>query len=207
MIGWSSGRGSPLMEARIQLPRPWPSPLIRARTSDTTTTAAVTTISVAAAANPYSQHDAHGAALERLQVAGQRVGAIVAALGPRIAGPFDRAREARAKVGTDASNRGVLAAPVRVADVPNRAAAHWIRAGGEVIQQDAKAVDVASYRRGVPCQYFRRGVQRRARQVGVRTGVKFAARAEVHEHDASVVSARDVLRLDVAMKQARGMNR
>jgi hypothetical protein len=71
-----------------------------------------------------------------------------------------------------------------------------------VIQQYPEAVDVALHGGRSAGQDFRRQIQRRARHVSG-TVVQLAARAEVHEHDASIFRAGDVLRLDVAVKQAR----
>ena len=76
-------------------------------------------------------------------------------------------------------------------------------------QQDAEAVDVA-LRRGVGAgEHFRREVERRA---GDRRGLdrlvvlEQQAGAEVHQHQAAAFFADDVLRLDVAMDEAGGVD-
>ena len=103
-----------------------------------------------------------------------------------------------------------LAAIVHPPQLGQRPRDVGIRAGDEVEQEDAEAVDVA-LRRGVGAgEHFRREVERRA---GDRRGLhgfvvlEQQAGAEVHQHEPAALFADDVLRLDVAMDEAGGVDR
>ncbi len=89
------------------------------------------------------QPDQSRARLQRRQVRCESVGALVAALGTRIDRTLDDAGELRWHIGPRGLNSGPLAALVRTANLAHGPCLHWIRAGDEVIEQDAEAVDIA----------------------------------------------------------------
>ena len=83
------------------------------------------------------------------------------------------------------------------------------RARDQAIQQHADAVDVALDAGLAAAEQFGRHVQRRADLVvdeRALVGHRVAAGAEVHQHEAAVAVAHDVLRLDVAMQQPGGVH-
>ncbi len=84
---------------------------------------------------------------------------------------------------------------------------HGIRAAEQVKEQHAQAVDVAlsrgrTVRRALPAPHT-------AACPSDRTPTRSSSSrpvAEVHQHDTAIVAEHDVVRLDVAMKQSRGMD-
>ena len=70
------------------------------------------------------------------------------------------------------------------------------------------SVDLVGARSGV--EQLRRHVARRARHIGELIGIarlrREPARAEIHQHDAAAGFPHDVLRLDVAVQQTRGVH-
>ena len=86
------------------------------------------------------------ARLQRRQVRRESIGALVAALGAGIDRALDDAGELRWHIGPRGLNSGPLAALVRTANLAHGPCLHWIRAGDEVIEQDAETVNVAPNR-------------------------------------------------------------
>ena len=72
----------------------------------------------------------------------------------------------------------------------------------QVIEQHTEAVHVAPHRCRLAGEQLRCEIQRRAGRSG-RPGRRLEARPEVHQHDATVVGADDVVRLDIAVNQSR----
>ena len=89
-------------------------------------------------------------------------------------------------------------------DVGERGARDGEFAGNQVEHQGADAVQVALGRRRAAGQQFRGHVQRRTGQPGNFAGLD--AGTEIHQHGPPPGSAHDVLRLDVAVDQARSVN-
>src|SRR3989442_1078494 len=84
---------------------------------------------------------------------------------------------------------------------------HWKVVGHQVVQQHAKAVDVAPDRRLVSKQHFWRHVEGRAdNSPADRTHFRsLLPRAEVHQDQAATFLTHHVLSLDVAVHQAGNM--
>ena len=88
----------------------------------------------------------------------------------------------------------------------NRAALDGILASEQVIQQNAEAVQIALHRRRLAAEHFGRKVERRPGQIRRRAVVELAPGAKIHQHDAAVLGARDVVGLDVAMQETCGVD-
>ena len=56
-------------------------------------------------------------------------------------------------------------------------------------------------------QHLRRQIERRSGDVRLRRAVQLTAGAEIHQHQPAVVGDHHVLRLDIAMQQARRVDR
>ena len=132
---------------------------------------------------------------------------MVAALGTRIDCTLDDAGELRRHIGPRGLNSGPLAALVRTANLAHGPCLHWIRAGDEVIEQDAEAVDVAPNRGPLPLQDLGCEIEGRSGEIRRGVVVELSARAEVHQHDAAVFGPHHVVRLDIPMQQAGAMHR
>ena len=84
----------------------------------------------------------------------------------------------------------------------------------EMEQQYAKAVHIGRFRASRTGKYFRREIERRAREVAGSSDVhrqhvliEIFPGAEVHEDRPATFLAHDVVRLDVAVQKSRAMNR
>ena len=88
---------------------------------------------------------------------------------------------------------------MRTADFAQRPCMNWIRAGDEVIEEDAETVHVAPNRGLLPLQYLGCKIEGRAGQIRPCVVLKVSASAEVHQDDAPVFGSHHVVRLDVPM--------
>jgi hypothetical protein len=73
-------------------------------------------------------------------------------------------------------------------------------------QQHAHTVHVGLGRRGKTVEYFRRKVRRRSRQARGPLGLDVLSRSEIHEDDAALVVAHDVLCFDVTVDEASAVD-
>src|SRR5215207_3306903 len=99
---------------------------------------------------------------------------------------LDDAGELEWHIAPRGPNSGPLTALVRTADLAQCPCMNWIRAGDEVIEQDAETVHVAANRGLLPPQHLRREIEWRAGQIRRCVVIELSAGAEVHQHDASV---------------------
>ena len=102
-----------------------------------------------------------------------------------------------------------MLAGVQGGDRVKRRTFDGIPAGHQVIQQDADTVDVAGDRCGMAGKQLGSQIQRRPDHSRVTQCIfgSSLAGAEVHQHDAAAGLAHDVLRLDIAMKDASFVDR
>ena len=151
-------------------------------------------------------HDSR-ARLQRCQIRAQRIGTLVALLGTGVNRTLDDAGELRWHIAPRVLNCGPLAALVRTAKFAQGPCMHWIRAGDEVIEQDAETVNVAPHRGLLLLQHLGCEIEGRAGQIRPCVVLEVSASAEVHEDDAPVFGAHHVVRLDVPMQQAGAVHR
>ena len=116
---------------------------------------------------------------------------------------LDDAKERRRELSPHILQRRSLASRVSRHQVVERDGLDRKVVGHEVVEQHAKAVDVAPDRRLVTRQHFRRHVKGRADDLPS-AGTQFSpllTRAEIHQDETAAFLAHHVLRFDVAMHQ------
>ena len=99
---------------------------------------------------------------DRREIGRECVGAGVAAPGVAVDGALDHARESRGRSGPKRQQIHPLPRCVRAPQFRERARAHRIGPGQQVIKQHTDAVDVAAGRRRAAGEHLRREVQRRS---------------------------------------------
>ena len=135
-------------------------------------------------------------------------GAAVARLGHARGRAFDDLHDHLGQVRAQRrAARGVRPTPCASRTSPERRALDRMASREQVEQQDAEAVDLARRRRRAPLEQLGRHVERRAEQVARRRAFGVARAAEVHQDDAAADLAHHVVRLDVAVQEAGGVQR
>src|SRR5436190_22278202 len=71
-------------------------------------------------------------------------------------------------------------------------------------QQNSRRIEVGARGGRLPFEKFRRHVQRRAAELARRVS-RLMTQAEIHQNDAPALLAHDILRLDIAVEEARLM--
>ena len=146
-------------------------------------------------------------AFKRGERRAEHVGPGVAPIRIRIDRATEDAAEPHRNPGTIEPRVGPVPRCVRPAKIRKIAAKHRVRARQQAEQNDADAVHVAPSRGGPARQHFGCEIEWCARGRLPGRVVGLVAGAEVHEHQPAAVVEHDVLGLDVAMHQARGMDR
>ena len=123
-------------------------------------------------------------------------------------GPIDDAHERLWQIGPDVAQVMDLPAAMCGAEFVHRRRGDGILSSDEVVEEDAKRVDVAARRDRPAGEHFGREVDGRADEIdSCVVGVEPVPGAEVHQHEPAARFAHHVGGLDVAMNQSGAVDR
>ncbi len=109
--------------------------------------------------------------------------------------------------GPDVSSLSTLVGKAQFAQTVR---SYRVRSGQEMVEKHSETVDIAADGGCLPRQELGRQVERRAGETSGGVVAQLASRAEVHQHEAPIVSQHHVLGFDVAMQKTgvvHGSNR